>query len=288
MSIVFHENTQTFQDTLPYISLSRQSTFTVDSPLAPHWHERMEIWYVHQGTMTVSCDQDIFDITAGDVLVINPGQVHSCRVTQVPSMIDCMIFDLNGLSPNHPGEVDTLLRSVRTGAMRFRHIIHNSSLMQQIISQIMESRPTESWSLLRVQGLLYQLLSVLAEKYVSTDNYAVAHHLQEVGYLLEYIHSHYSEELYLELLAEKACMSPAYFCRWFKEAVGESPMSYVTTLRINRAYELLLDGCSVTQACHRVGMTDVNNFTRHFRKRVGLSPSKIKSGAKERSSFFGK
>ena len=98
---------------------------------------------------------------------------------------------------------------------------------------------------------------------------------------MEYIHRHATDELTLEQLAAKACMSPSYFCRWFKSAVGESPMAYVTTLRINKAYDLLMSGLSVTEACRQVGIDDLNNFNRQFRKRVGVSPSKIKISRKQ-------
>ncbi len=276
MSMVFHESSQNFHDIFPHISLSRQTASQIGSHLAPHWHERMEIWHVRSGQMVISCDRDIFEVSQGDILVVNPGQVHSCRVNQIPCAIDCMIFDLNGLLTHRPGEIDTLIRSVRTGTIRFRHIVHNHRLLQQIITQIMECTPAESWSSMRVNGLLFQLLSILSEKYVSTEDYAVPRHLQEVGSLLEYIHTQFARELTLEKLAEKACMTPTYFCRWFKAAVGESPMAYVTTVRINKAYELLMAGFRVTDACHRVGISDLNSFTRQFQKRVGVAPSKIK------------
>ncbi len=280
MAIIFHEVSQIFTDTLPGISLSHQEAKVSGGHLPPHWHERMEIWLIREGQMTISCDRDIFDVIAGDVLIFNPGEVHSCRVTKAPSSIECAIFDLTSLLTNRPADIDPLIRSISWGKVRFQHIVRKNEDVHRLIEQLTECNHATPINTMRAEGLLLQLLSVLLEGYVSVKTYSVPHHLQEVSSLLEYIHEHLADDISLENLANRACMSPSYFCRWFKGAVGESPMAYVTTLRINKAYELLSNGCSVTETCHKVGIDDLNNFNRQFRKRVGVSPSKIKAETK--------
>ncbi len=280
MALIFHESSNIFHDTFDGITVSRQTSTTVGTTLTPHWHERMEVWLIHSGKMTVSCEQDIFDVYAGDILVINPGQVHSCRVTETPVAIDCLIFDIHRLLTHQTGEVDSVLRNICNGSLRFQHIIRKNEHLQTVIHSIATCPQGDDWSPMEVKGLLLQLLASLCRRYVSDHHYTVPRHLQEVSSLLEYIHLHATDDLNLEQLAAKACMSPSYFCRWFKSAVGESPMAYVTTLRINKAYELLASGCSVTEACRQVGIDDLNNFNRQFRKRVGVAPSKVKAESK--------
>ena len=277
MALITHESSNIFHDTFDGISVSRQHTSIAADALPPHWHERMEVWLILEGAMTVSCEQDIFDVQPGDILIINPGQVHSCRVDKTPVSVDCLIFDLNRLLTHRTDGVDPILRNLRDGSLRFQHIIRKNQHLNQIVASIANCPAGDPWGAMEVKGLLLQLLAALCRRYVSDNHYSVPRHLQEVSSLLEYIHRHATNELTLEQLAAKACMSPSYFCRWFKSAVGESPMSYVTTLRINKAYDLLMNGCSVTEACRQVGIDDLNNFNRQFRKRVGVSPSKIKN-----------
>lgn len=281
MAIIFHEVSQTFTDTLPGVSLSHQKAAVSGGHLPPHWHERMELWFIHEGHITISCDRDIFDVFAGDVLIINPGEVHSCRVVKAPASIDCIIFDITSLLTNRPTDIDPLIRNISSGKTRFQHIVRKNETVNDLIKQLVNCHHATPYNIMRAEGLLFQLLSILLERYVSVKTYSVPHHLQEVSNLLEYIHEHLSDDITLENLANRACMSPSYFCRWFKGAVGESPMAYVTTLRINKAYELLANGCSVTETCHKVGIDDLNNFNRQFRKRVGVSPSKIKTENKQ-------
>lgn len=278
MALVTHESYNQFNDRFPGIAISIQRTTKTNDFLPPHWHERMEVWGIKEGTMTISCDGDIFDVQAGDVLIINPGQVHSCRVTKAPATVDCMIIDCNILLTNRPGETDQTLRNIAAGKLRFQHIIRKNPNIYPLVQQMVACTPTTSLSNMEITGLLYQLISLLARHYVFKAEHTVPRHLQEINQLLEYIHTHYQTDLTLTSLAAKACRSPAHLCRWFKDAVGESPMAYLTTVRINKAYELLISGkYSVSAACRAVGIWDLNTFTRQFKKRVGVSPSKIKT-----------
>ncbi len=228
--------------------------------------------------MTISCDGDIFDVRAGDVLIINPGQVHSCKVNVAPTTVDCLIFDSNILLTNRPGEIDQTLHNIASGTLRFQHIVRKNPEVLPLVEKIVHCRPHTPLGNMEITGLLYQLLAILTRNYILNGDHPVPHHLQEINLLLEYIHKNYPKELTLEELAVKACRSPSYLCRWFKESVGQSPMAYLTTVRINKAYELLsLGGCSVAAAANAVGFCDLNTFTRQFRKRVGIPPSKVKS-----------
>lgn len=277
MAIITHESNNIFLDIFPGICHSVQSTTLLGDTLPPHWHERMELWAIHEGSMTVSCDGDIFDLQAGDVLIINPGQVHSCRMNSVPNKITCLIFDTNILLTTRPSEIDQTLRSIASGLLRFQHIVRSNPDVFPLVEKIAACSPTTPMGNMEAIGLLYQLVAVLSRHHVVKGEHPVPRHLQEINQLLEYIHKNYSKELSLDQLSTIACRSPSYLCRWFKEAVGESPMAYLTTVRINKAYELLsAGGHSVSSAAEMVGFSDLNTFTRQFRKRVGTPPSKIK------------
>lgn len=277
MMQITHESNQQFHDIFPGIVMSTQMQERAGQVLPPHWHERMEIWAIRQGQMTFTCDGDIFDLQQGDVLIVNPGQVHSCKATLAPTIYDCMIFDINMLLTNRPGEIDQTLRSISGGAVRFQHIVRKNPDIFPLVQRIVATDPKLPFGCLEITGLIYQLLSLLTRHYVLKEEHPVPRLLQEINQLLEYIHKNYHKKLTLEELSTIACRSPSYLCRWFKEAVGESPMAYLTTIRINKAYELLSAGsCSVADAADAVGFSDFNTFTRQFRKRVGVLPSKVK------------
>jgi transcriptional regulator GlxA family with amidase domain len=99
----------------------------------------------------------------------------------------------------------------------------------------------------------------------------------------EHIQRHFARELSIELLAERAHLSPRTFIRRFKAATGRLPGHYVQTLRMNVAKEMLEEGSRSVQAISSaVGYDDIAFFRKLFRRFTGMAP------AEYRGKFAGK
>jgi AraC-like DNA-binding protein len=84
----------------------------------------------------------------------------------------------------------------------------------------------------------------------------------------------YSQPLDVPALAGTAFMSTAHFSRRFRDVYSETPYSYLTTRRIERAMRLLRRGdMSVTDVCFAVGCTSLGSFSARFTELVGETPS---------------
>jgi len=83
----------------------------------------------------------------------------------------------------------------------------------------------------------------------------------------------YAKPLDVPTLAQRALMSPAHFSRQFKAAYGETPYSYLSTRRVERAMTLLRGDASVTDACMAVGFTSLGSFSSRFTELVGVTPT---------------
>ncbi|TKC14420.1 response regulator [Robertmurraya kyonggiensis] len=92
-----------------------------------------------------------------------------------------------------------------------------------------------------------------------------------------YIHVHYQEPIALEEVAQMVQLSPNYFSALFKESCGETFIDYLTTIRMNKAKELLVDqNISLKEICFLVGYKDPNYFSRVFKKQFQVSPKQYK------------
>jgi len=90
----------------------------------------------------------------------------------------------------------------------------------------------------------------------------------------------YAQPLDVEALARGAHMSAGHLSRQFKAAYGESPYSYLTTRRIERAMALLRRGdLSVTEVCFAVGCSSLGTFSTRFTELVGVPPSAYRRDA---------
>ena len=77
-------------------------------------------------------------------------------------------------------------------------------------------------------------------------------------------------------------ISPYYFSKVFKDETGENFIEYLTTIRIEKAKELLRgSNLSMKEICSAVGYSDPNYFSRTFKKNVGVTPTEYKEGKDE-------
>ena len=84
----------------------------------------------------------------------------------------------------------------------------------------------------------------------------------------------YWEPLGGEEMAAAAGLSRAHFSREFSAAFGESPHSYLLTLRMERAAALLRNtDRSVADVCFSVGLQSVGSFTSSFKRTYGVTPT---------------
>ncbi len=89
-----------------------------------------------------------------------------------------------------------------------------------------------------------------------------------------YINEHLTEPIPLAKLAGLVRLSPAYFCRTFKQSFGMPPHRYHSNRRIERAKALLAERKhSVTQIGLELGFSETSVFTATFRKITGLTPT---------------
>ena len=92
--------------------------------------------------------------------------------------------------------------------------------------------------------------------------------------ILEYIDSHYNEELKLENLAERFNFNYSYLSAYFNQQVNEGFNDYLNRIRINKACELLSENKgSIAQISRAVGYSEHSYFCRVFKKITGKTPS---------------
>ena len=80
-------------------------------------------------------------------------------------------------------------------------------------------------------------------------------------------------------MAAAAHLSPYHFARQFKAATGLPPHQYVILRRVERAKELLQAGAdlSLAEVALRAGFSDQSQFSNHFKRLVGVTPSQFRT-----------
>jgi AraC family transcriptional regulator len=114
-----------------------------------------------------------------------------------------------------------------------------------------------------------------------TDRYT------EIDEVITYINKYIYEPLPLSRLASYAAYSPYHFTRIFKERMGLSPLYYVSSLRLQKAKELLLHtNLNVREIGLTIGQQSLGTFTSRFTERVGVTPSHFRNSTSQADTHF--
>ena len=99
--------------------------------------------------------------------------------------------------------------------------------------------------------------------------------------VVEYIEEHLDASPTLEQMAAVARLSPYHFARQFKAATGLPPHQFVIARRAERAKQLLQGGdLSLAEVAAHSGFSDQSQFTRHFKRVVGVTPGQFRTPAR--------
>lgn len=92
-----------------------------------------------------------------------------------------------------------------------------------------------------------------------------------------YISAHYADEITLGTIAQVVHLSPYYISKLFKKTTGENFIDYLTSVRMERAMELLTSpDVRVYDVAEQVGYKSTKHFSQVFRTYTGKTPSEYR------------
>ncbi len=95
----------------------------------------------------------------------------------------------------------------------------------------------------------------------------------QIGKVISWLKSHYTEALKVEKLAAQVPMAPSTFNHHFRLITSMSPLQYQKQLRLHEARRLMLtDRIDVATAAFRVGYESPSQFSREYKRLFGIPP----------------
>ena len=122
---------------------------------------------------------------------------------------------------------------------------------------------------------VYTVLSMLAA--AEPKKYQPAEKHVQIDEWDNEVVQNYNIKIRNDELAALTGVSTVYFRKLFTEVMGQSPIDYIQSLRIQKAKEMLQsDYGSITDVASALGYQSIYDFSRAFKKRVGMSPIQYK------------
>ena len=102
---------------------------------------------------------------------------------------------------------------------------------------------------------------------------------------VDFIDSHYmDEEISLNTVANVANVSSNHFSALFSQNMGQTFIEYLTTLRMNKAKELLrCTGMRSSEIAGEIGYKDAHYFSYLFKKTQGMTPSDYRKAREDKA-----
>lgn len=98
-----------------------------------------------------------------------------------------------------------------------------------------------------------------------------------MGRAARYLHTHLSQPLSLQNLAASLDLSPVQFTRRFRRATGSTPNEYLTSLRLQKARELLVEtDLTIHEVAHQCGYQSGLYLSRLFEQELHIRPGKYR------------
>lgn len=239
--------------------------------LEVHHHDFYEVYLFLGGQVQFQVEAKIFSLEPGDLLLINPQELHKPLIGQ-GSIYERMVLWINRNYLSSLCTENTDLSACFDGKT---NLLRPSKVRSAQLQGLLESLAREYYdgqlgSDICAQGLLMQFLVELNR--LANQSAGKAAEPDLVSQVIAYIGNHYQENLTLESLSGQFYVSKFYLSHEFRERVGVSIHRYIIFRRLLQARDLMTAGVNPGQVYQNCGFGDYANFYRAFKAEYGISP----------------
>ncbi|MBC2459632.1 AraC family ligand binding domain-containing protein [Clostridium beijerinckii] len=232
-----------------------------------HFHDYYVIGFIENGKRYLSCKNKQYIIETGDLIVFNPGDIHTCEqiddrtldyrcINVKKDVMKKITFEITGKEylPNFMEFV--LFRNELTSSLKELHLM------------IME----EEKNLKKEELFLFIMEQLIREYSNPVSEMTIQEASAEIKTVCDYLENNYMENITLNQLSNLTGLSKYYLLHSFTKQKGISPYNYLQTIRIGKAKKMLEQGVAPIDVAFKTGFTDQSHFTNFFKKLIGLTP----------------
>lgn len=251
-----------------------------------HHHDFYEVYYLLSGEVEYWVDGRIIRMRSGDLLLINPLELHRPILEEKNRVYERIVLWINKeyLEELYSDQVK-LSRCFDTSLPTHTHLIRpgvseRSALTARMGELVREYYSRELGSALSAYGLFLQLMvqmNRMAQK-GETQQEEPQQLSGLVQKTLRYIGENLSQPMTLESISAHFYVSKYYLSHAFSREVGVSIYRYIMLRRLLMARQLLTAGETAGQVCRTCGFSDYTSFYRAFKSEYGVSPREFIAG----------
>ena len=271
----YHENKKRGTEGFPFAYYKERYS---NHMIKLHWHPEIELLYGICGELAVTVSEEKYILKSGDILFINPEELHSYAPHSKEVQYHAAVFDssLFQFKETHFFEQD-FTSPIVNGEIKFPRMISRehpkydaiAPIVHKLFNEDIQSKTMVFADLILLFCTLLEL-SLLESELDATS----LKKSEDVKLCIQYMEEHYGCKITLTELADLVHMTPNYFCNYFKKQTGLTPFTQLNNIRVRRASKMLRNSeTSIAEIAEACGYENVSFFIRKFKEIRGCTPS---------------
>ncbi len=250
----------------------------------PERHDFWEMVYVDSGQINAVTDGIGRTIRQGEVIFHRPGELHA-HVSGRAEPNDLLIVSFSSDSEamrHFEKKIFSLDKTGRTLMNIFKNEAREAlgdALSDVDNRNVLWDLPVPDGALQLLECYLTEFLLVLLRSdeggisAVRTENSRALAQSSIAELVVSYLEENVYRDLSLADICKRFYMGKSQLSKLFAEYTDDSPMGYFAKLKIAEAKRLLRqEGLSVSRISDMLSYSSIHNFSRAFKKMVGVSP----------------
>lgn len=256
---------------LPWIELrvANRSSACYDA----HSHDEFSFGVILQGAADYKNRNKSHRISVGDLVTINPSDVHSCNPAAGLWSYSMLFVNATKMGQLQRDILRENKQHMQMDYQAFNNDFERNEALKAQYLTLFDALDNEQSSL-NIETCLYTFVESSFQITSPANRYK---HAEPIKRIREKLLDEVSEPHELESLAEEAGMSRYQLLRAFKNQYGLPPYAYLMDEKIKRSKVMLKAGESLSEVAHSLGFSDQAHFQRQFKKRLAVTPKYYQS-----------
>lgn len=270
----------------PYLVLNVENDTSY--PLNPgfrvmHWHEDLQFIYVISGSICVKTLEEEEILSAGEGIFINKNVVHLVEKIDT-CKYKSFLFPDYFVSFYQSSPAGKLTQDITNNTGISLTVLYDKKewcrkvldILRELV--VIEENEKDDLYSYEVLSRLSALWLVMLRNLLSTEQLPENITSIRTRKFLQFIESHYSEDVTLDELAGSAGVSKSECLRCFKTALQTTPYKYLMDYRLSKAARLLKEtDLPVSEIAIQTGFNSQSYFGKCFKEKMNRSPGEYRA-----------
>lgn len=226
----------------------------------------------------------LYGFGEGDMIILNPSELHSCTIDDGEPFERISLHVSESVLDGFGTEGTVLFKAFYErergvgNVLRAERLkeIGGDRLMMEILAHAAGSGAADP---ILMRCKVIELLAAINEAVDCGEPTDESPRIENelILDILQYLNTHYSEDISLSEVADRFYHSKYHVCHLFREQVGITMHDYLAMRRIHLVNDLIRRGDPISEACFSAGFRNYSNFFRLYKKHTGVSPQEFKN-----------